>query len=269
MSQYVTKIRTESGDLQIDYNALANLPKSDDSLTQSGSFADAKATGDTINVVQERVQELVGNIPVSEQISEQIDIVKADMLTVDITDAERGNANLINADTVGGILPSDFALGSELDTYKNEVSNSYLLKTETATNSEKLNGYTYNTLKSMMLDFAHPVGSYYWSSESTNPSNLFGGTWEQIKDRFVLAAGSTYSVGSTGGAATVKLTVDQIPPHTHTVYSRSIYSDGGNLIGFCNEANSTNSYATGSKGGGEAHNNMPPYIVAYCWRRTA
>lgn len=76
MSQYVTKIRTESGDLQIDYNALANLPKSDDSLTQSGSFADAKATGDTINTVQDRVQELVGNTPVSEQISAQIDIVK-------------------------------------------------------------------------------------------------------------------------------------------------------------------------------------------------
>lgn len=120
------------------------------------------------------------------------------MLTVDITDAERGNANLINADTVGGILPSNLVLNSELDTYKNEVSNSYLLKTGTASNSMKFKGYTYNTLKSMILDLAHPIGSYYWSSESTNPSNLFGGTWTQVKDRFVLAAGSSYTVGGTG-----------------------------------------------------------------------
>lgn len=49
MAQYVQRIRTESGDLQIDYQALANLPKSDPTLSQEGSFADAKATGDTIN----------------------------------------------------------------------------------------------------------------------------------------------------------------------------------------------------------------------------
>lgn len=49
MAQYVQRIRTESGDLQIDYQALANLPKSDPTLSQEGSFADAKVTGDTIN----------------------------------------------------------------------------------------------------------------------------------------------------------------------------------------------------------------------------
>lgn len=49
MAKYVTKIRTESGDLQIDYNALANLPDSDKTLKVSGQFADAKATGDAIN----------------------------------------------------------------------------------------------------------------------------------------------------------------------------------------------------------------------------
>ena len=53
MAQYITRIRTASGDLQIDYNALANLPKSDDTLTNSGSFADAKATGDAISGLSE------------------------------------------------------------------------------------------------------------------------------------------------------------------------------------------------------------------------
>lgn len=54
---------------------------------------------------------------------------------------------------------------------------------------------------------AHPVGSYYWSSESTDPSTLFGGTWEQVKDRFVLAAGDSYAVGATGGEATHTLSL--------------------------------------------------------------
>lgn len=49
MAEYVTKIRTENGDLQIDYNALANLPASDKTLSKSGGFADAKATRDAID----------------------------------------------------------------------------------------------------------------------------------------------------------------------------------------------------------------------------
>ena len=62
---------------------------------------------------------------------------------------------------------------------------------------------------------AHPVGSLYWSSDPTDPSELFGGTWTRIKDRFVLAAGDTYDNGSTGGSATVKLTESNLPAHSH------------------------------------------------------
>lgn len=60
---------------------------------------------------------------------------------------------------------------------------------------------------------AHPVGSYYWSSESTDPSTLFGGTWERVKDRFVLAAGDSYAVGATGGEATHTLSYNEMPLH--------------------------------------------------------
>lgn len=64
---------------------------------------------------------------------------------------------------------------------------------------------------------AHPVGSLYWTSSSENPATTFGGgTWTQIKDKFILAAGDTYSNGNTGGAATVTLTADQIPSHRHS-----------------------------------------------------
>lgn len=66
----------------------------------------------------------------------------------------------------------------------------------------------------------YPIGSIYWTGKAPNnggdPNTLFGGTWVQIKDKFILAAGDTYTNGATGGSATVTLTVDQIPSHDHS-----------------------------------------------------
>ena len=67
-----------------------------------------------------------------------------------------------------------------------------------------------------LLNLVYPVGSIYWSSNNTNPGTLFGGTWTQIKDRFILTAGDYYSNGATGGAATVTLTVSNMPSHSHS-----------------------------------------------------
>lgn len=99
------------------------------------------------------------------------------------------------------------------------------------------------------FDKIYPVGSIYMSVNSINPSELFGGTWEQLKDRFLLGAGDTYSAGSTAGEAAHTLTVDEIPTHTHTYR----YTNP----------------PTSNTGGGQAHNNMPPYLVVYMWQRTA
>ena len=67
-----------------------------------------------------------------------------------------------------------------------------------------------------LLLSAYPVGAIYMSTVSTSPAELFGGTWTQIKDKFLLAAGSTYTAGATGGAATVTLSSSQIGSHSHT-----------------------------------------------------
>ena len=72
-------------------------------------------------------------------------------------------------------------------------------------------------LKENFLNLVYPVGSIYWSSNNTNPGTLFGGTWTQIKDKFILAAGDSYTNGATGGAATVTLTVSNMPSHSHTI----------------------------------------------------
>lgn len=157
---------------------------------------------------------------------------------------------------------------------------------------------------------AHPVGSYYWSSEATDPGTLFGGTWEQIKDRFVYAAGDGSAAGDTGGEATHTLTEAEMPAHTHTRGTMNI-TGGATSCFLWNESSSATEQsgalsmavgangeffyptgwadntagrrpgwmtldasrswtgATSSVGGGAAHNNLPPYVRAYCWRRTA
>ena len=67
-----------------------------------------------------------------------------------------------------------------------------------------------------IVNLIYPVGSIYMSVNSTSPATLFGGTWERIKDKFMLSAGDTYSAGATGGSASHKLTSAELPKHTHT-----------------------------------------------------
>jgi hypothetical protein len=124
----------------------------------------------------------------------------------------------------------------------------------------------------------YPVGSIYISTNSTNPGNIFGGTWEQIKDKFLLACGSTYSNGSTGGEATHKLTVAEIPSHSHGL-TKNVpyglpynYTSGNRLTSSGNGEFFQESYSpftVGNTGGGGTHNNMPPYIAVYMWKRVS
>ena len=62
---------------------------------------------------------------------------------------------------------------------------------------------------------AHPVTTLYWTSDPRNPGDVYGGTWKQIKDRFILAAGDTYTNGATGGNANTTLVEANLPSHTH------------------------------------------------------
>ena len=131
---------------------------------------------------------------------------------------------------------------------------------------------SYDGLISRMLDVFYPIGSVYISSQPTDPGTLFGGTWTRIKDTFILAAGNSFAAGATGGAASVTLTKEQMPKHTHKVK----YT-GGNANGIYGGQPGTsvsadfayNSLIIDYEGGDQPFNNMPPYITRYVWARTA
>lgn len=116
-----------------------------------------------------------------------------------------------------------------------------------------------------LLD-VYPVGSIYMSVNSTDPSELFGGWWEQLEDRFLLGAGATYDAGSTGGEAEHKLTVNELPAHNHTI---PFFSPSGTDTTTCPSTTSQKyaARATTNTGGSQPHNNMPPYLTVFMWKR--
>jgi hypothetical protein len=114
---------------------------------------------------------------------------------------------------------------------------------------------------------AWPVGSIYIAYNHTNPGTLFGGTWTRLSGGFLWASQAGDTIGQTGGEKEVTLTAAQMPKHNHggtytnagTARTHAWLASGGSAMG----------YDTVEAGGGQAHNNMPPYIQVSIWRRTA
>lgn len=135
-----------------------------------------------------------------------------------------------------------------------------------------------------LLQIIYPVGSYYISATAASPASIMGGTWSQIDGgRFLCAAGEDYQAGTTGGSASVELSLDQLPKHWHEVQENSSgawiqlgmwFTNVGAGTGWAMPAGggydgSSPKVATETIGGDLPHENRPPYIVAYIWRRTA
>lgn len=169
---------------------------------------------------------------------------------------------------------------------------------------------TYRKINSV-ADIVYPIGSIYTSTNDIPPIALFGGRWEQLKDRFLLGSGDTYTNGTTGGSATVSLTQSQMPRHNHTTnaHTHNVSESGEYFVtSEANGANNTrvsynasgNRYVDGmndnktpfhhrtttgsaspttkytggsgtseSASNGSAHENMPPYLTVYMWKRIA
>lgn len=114
-------------------------------------------------------------------------------------------------DAVG--FDADAATGKRITDTERRVSN--LERSEGGTSTSDL------------LAMVYPVGAIYLSVLATSPATLFGGTWARIQDRFLLAAGSTYAAGTTGGAASKTLSVSELPSHTHGVGTLAAANESG------------------------------------------
>lgn len=155
----------------------------------------------------------------------------------------------------------------------------------------------------------YPVGSIYMSVNATNPSAYFGGTWVawgsgRVPVGINTADGNFNTVEKTGGAATVTLSVAQMPAHTHTFTGSSattsskgahthnvgrdgdgasgsstytVHSKGVTGAGATSPTSSAGAHThtltakgtNSNTGGGGAHSNLQPYITCYMWKRTA
>ena len=193
----------------------------------------------------------------------------------------------IKCNAIGvGIYSSTFKWSTDGTTWKTLATlddipslTNYIQKSDTSGLIK--NDGTIDTTNYTTLNLVYPVGSIYMSVNNTSPASLFGGTWEQLKDRFLLGAGDTYSNGATGGEATHQLSVDEMPSHSHDFYAvvQGGYSNNGVLIsstwaGATTKIDNDNTEITRPrgvqpKGGGQAHNNMPPYLVVYMWKRVS
>jgi phage minor structural protein len=127
----------------------------------------------------------------------------------------------------------------------------------------------------------YPVGSYYETSDTSfDPNSAWGGTWVlDSKGRVTVSRDETVAdfdtIGETGGEKTHALTVNEMPSHNHKVPSGWQASSTADRItyGAVNGSYQDSGYGgvafIEKTGGGQAHNNMPPYVVVNRWHRTA
>ncbi len=120
-----------------------------------------------------------------------------------------------------------------------------------------------------ILDAFMPVGFVLTLYSHADPNDMYPGTtWVRITNGFLWAVDSSGTIGLTGGAKEVTLTVDQIPAHSHgSVYSGNV--SGTKTHAWLASGGTAMAYGTVAAGGGAAHNNMPPYVQVSIWRRTA
>ena len=129
--------------------------------------------------------------------------------------------------------------------------------------------------RTQAFDRHFPIGSIImWNGTAANVPNCWE-IFDEIAGRFpvgVRSSGGLYTVGETGGANEIILTESQIPPHSHTITAMASGTQAGyttHNTGSASHAMSNRPLTTGNAGGGEAHENRPPFYGVYFIRKTS
>lgn len=173
---------------------------------------------------------------------------------------------------------NDTEVKADITALQTRATNIETKNNEQDSSIETINNKFNNYLKiADILNKIYPVGSIYMSTKYISPAMLYGGTWEEIKDRFLLAAGDSYSAGAMGGSASVTLTGNNLPNILQAGQNKSgvtkwisgakwdgaSYDNNAWIVSDKSTLNTVgNSYIFN-----QAHENMPPYLAVYIWKR--
>lgn len=262
--------------------------------------------GNTVDIpVGDLVEGLVNSTDLQNALSTKVDKVEGKGLsTNDYTDTDKTKLDgLANIKTIGDNLTLDVEgkLSAKVASGVSSINGQTGAVTGIATTEEvntakqSANSYTdtkIDTLQSQIDTFKnlYVVGSIYMSTNPTSPASLFGGTWEQITEKFLLASSQlptadnpnptrTYIETNSGGSASVTLTGDNLPNILQVGQNNSgvekwisgcpwtnqPYADQAFIVtqkSYLNEVGNNYIY-------NQPHENMPPYYVVNIWRRTA
>lgn len=132
-----------------------------------------------------------------------------------------------------------------------------------------------DTVWKSVVDLVYPVGSIYMSMAEASPAALFGGRWEAIEDRFLLASGAIARAGATGGARTHTLTQAELPALSLSIpgepeLSSPAWAEPNQAVIYRYMSGTPQGNVIVSLGGsGAAFSTMPPYLAVHMWQRVA
>lgn len=158
---------------------------------------------------------------------------------------------------------------------KNIESNINKVDTYDSTLEETASKQKYPSIKCLkdLVKQILPIGIILSFDTPVNPNELYGGTWERIKGRFIWGIEDSEQAGCTGGEKTHTLNIDEMPSHQHYVFGTDVnataHTESKDVYAYKEYSNTYNSIYSDSEGGSQPHNNMPPYYGAYTWRRVA
>lgn len=267
---------TVNNELTVDFSGISL--KTDDFDVVVG---DIKSGSDVVIIRSDAAFYLIASGDAGEPLN--IDDVKADIEQLKIKVEEIDTVKESVADIFGEV-------GTVKESIATTNANTQALSAalaQTQQQFEELKNYVNTHSNSgFNVDMVYPIGSIYMSMAEVNPGDLFGGTWERIRDTFLLGAGGK-AVGATGGEETHRLTIPELPSHKHKPSTTSeLFVTSETSSALNGQVNVTSSgskfvdaqakkdtfhhrYETNSIGNSEAHNNMPPFLVVYIWKRTA